>query len=375
MPLLAARVWLFTVILFDEMTLFPSVRYQILRSMVTASWRLEGIGDMAIGGPARKVLWARSGNLCAYPECNQLLTHDLHDEESETLKASGIPLGEEAHIISGRPDGPRYDPNYPMENADTYENLILLCPTHHRLIDKKGGAGFSTETLRKMKNTHEVTQAAKKSFSDLKREEIELRTLAMIESWTTRADLPRWENLTYRLNQPVVSLKEAWVDALYEEGKWLMLRNWPDILPGLKAAFDNYQCVLRDLVNHIRFSMEYRHNAEDRLQFPQPWRRGWMQQEAHDKARMEFEFGQDVLYELSWELTKAANYVCESVRLELDPLFRFEEGALPHHVGDGLIVDKVSREEYSHDERNRQKPYAGLSAVKDRVRAQGGASR
>ncbi|TJZ55881.1 HNH endonuclease [Streptomyces piniterrae] len=330
---------------------------------------------MTIGSPARKVLWARSGNLCAFLECNQLLTYNLHDEESRTLEESGIPLGEEAHIISGSPDGPRYDPNYPNGKVDDYENLILLCPTHHRIIDKKGGAGFSSETLREMKRTHEVAQAAKKSPSDLRREEIELRTLAMVENWVDRAALSRWGNLTYRLNQPVVSLKESWVNALYEQGEWLMMRNWPDFFPGLKSAFANYQCVLRDLVNHIRSSMEYRHNSEDRLEFPRPWQRGWLPQEKYDKARKEFEFSQDMLYELSWELTKAANYVCDLVRTELDPLFRFEEGALPYRIGDGLIVDNLSREEYSYEERNRQQPYEGLSVVKERVRAQGGASR
>ncbi|BBU22619.1 HNH endonuclease [Mycobacterium xenopi] len=50
-----------------------------------------------------------------------------------------VVVGEEAHIRSGRPDGPRYDPDYPSADIDKYENLMLLCPTHHTLIDAHNG--------------------------------------------------------------------------------------------------------------------------------------------------------------------------------------------------------------------------------------------
>jgi hypothetical protein len=158
---------------------------------------------MSISNMARKTLWARSSDLCAFPGCHQQLTEDLRDEGSKKIEAAGIPLGEEAHIVSGSHDGPRYDESYPAEKIDTYENLILLCPTHHRLIDKKNGMGFSADTLRRMKADQETAQRSRKSGQEKRLEEIEIRTLAMIETWVEKADLDQWESFTWKLNTPV----------------------------------------------------------------------------------------------------------------------------------------------------------------------------
>ena len=70
-------------------------------------------------------------------------------------------LGEEAHIRSRRVGGPRHDPAYPAAKIDNYENLILLCPTHHTLIDAHGGDAYSVEALIEMKRRHEEQQQRK----------------------------------------------------------------------------------------------------------------------------------------------------------------------------------------------------------------------
>ncbi|MFE7858699.1 HNH endonuclease signature motif containing protein [Streptomyces sp. NPDC057403] len=330
---------------------------------------------MAIGSTARKVLWARSADLCAYPGCLQRLTANLHDEESQSLEAAGIPLGEEAHIISGSPEGPRYDASYPVEKVDSYENLILLCPTHHRLVDKKDGSGFSVETLRQMKSEHEVSRSSLKSGPEKRLEEIELRTLAMVEVWTRKANLADWESLTWKLNVPVVRLPQSDIDLLAEQAEWAMMRHWPIQYPELRRAFNNYTAVLRDTVNHIRRSMKPIEGREEMWEMYREYKHRIMSQPEYDASLHDFEYRTDLLCELSWELTKAANFVCDSVRLELDPLFRFDEGVLPHRVGDGIFVNNFTREEYGRLELDRPEPYVGLGALEERVKTQGGASR
>ena len=57
------------------------------------------------------------------------------------------------HIGQGK--GHRHDPSYESEKLDSYENLILLCRTDHKMVDDQA-ATFSTEILRQMKTTHEV---------------------------------------------------------------------------------------------------------------------------------------------------------------------------------------------------------------------------
>ena len=83
---------------------------------------------MAISSKTRKTLWGRSGNRCAI--CKSVLI-DSEDENDVNLN-----LGEECHIISSKPNGPRHLPNYDKD-YDGYQNLILLCRNHHREIDER----------------------------------------------------------------------------------------------------------------------------------------------------------------------------------------------------------------------------------------------
>ncbi|MFC7220515.1 HNH endonuclease signature motif containing protein [Streptomyces polyrhachis] len=330
---------------------------------------------MAIGNTARKVLWARSSDLCAFSGCNQRLTVNLHDDGSQVLEAAGIPLGEEAHIISGSKDGPRFDSAYPADNIDSYENLILLCPTHHRLIDKRDGMGYSVETLRRMKADHEAAQYGLKDVQEHHREEIELRVLALTETWAQKAGLNDWQGLTWRLNTPVPRLSETEIDRLTELAEWVATRYFPGQHPEVKRAFDNYAYALSDVVNHIRSSMEPIIGREGVWEIYREYKHRYMSQPEYDAALKDFHWRTDVLYELSLELTKATNYVCTAVRSEIDPLYRFEEGILPHRIGDGVFVNRFTREEYDDEALSHARPYPGIEAIQARVREQGGASR
>lgn len=111
---------------------------------------------MSISERTRKVLWTRAHDRCAFPGCRQVLTVDMVD--TTTGDSFVKPVGEEAHIRSRRPDGPRHDPSYPTAELDEYENLILLCPTHHTMVDANGGAGYSVEQLDRLRRQHEKQQ-------------------------------------------------------------------------------------------------------------------------------------------------------------------------------------------------------------------------
>lgn len=95
----------------------------------------------------RKLLWSRSGNRCAI--CNALLT-SKSDEGKDKV------IGEEAHIISGKVGGPRYEK---LDYYDMYDNLILLCPTCHEKVDKDSSY-YTKEMLIEFKNKHESSVEA-----------------------------------------------------------------------------------------------------------------------------------------------------------------------------------------------------------------------
>lgn len=110
----------------------------------------------SIGVVDRKLLWGLSGNECAFSGCTQTLT--MVPLSAGAASASPVPVvvGEEAHIVAEEDDGPRGDPSTPIHERNAYPNLILMCPTHHRLIDKDRGRHYSVDQLQRMKADHEA---------------------------------------------------------------------------------------------------------------------------------------------------------------------------------------------------------------------------
>ncbi len=68
------------------------------------------------------------------------------------LAEANIQIGEMAHIIAKSINGPRGA--IQNKNDNSYNNLILLCPNHHSIIDQNP-YNYSAEYLHKIKNEHE----------------------------------------------------------------------------------------------------------------------------------------------------------------------------------------------------------------------------
>jgi hypothetical protein len=63
-------------------------------------------------------------------------------------------LAEMAHIVAFNEDGPRGDTDPRPEDINNVDNLMLLCPDCHKLIDKKSDE-YSVATLKAHKKSHE----------------------------------------------------------------------------------------------------------------------------------------------------------------------------------------------------------------------------
>lgn len=59
-----------------------------------------------------------------------------------------------AHIIGRKEDGPRGDEDLPVSQRDEFENIILLCPTCHTLIDKNPEL-YPVAVIKEWKRNHE----------------------------------------------------------------------------------------------------------------------------------------------------------------------------------------------------------------------------
>ncbi|MFG3097228.1 HNH endonuclease [Streptomyces sp. NPDC048202] len=318
---------------------------------------------MSINVLNRKLLWGRAGNRCAYDGCDQTLTVDLGTEESEVLSMVGVVMGEEAHIRSARPDGPRHDPQYDSNKLDTYENLLLLCPTHHTLIDKNGGAGFSVETLQQMKLTHERRVTERLGQDGESRRELSERMAALLFVWDQKMPLETWERITSELNQPIPRLPDSQYTRLVEVGSWLLRMRWPDSFPRTVRAFRNLHHVFGDLLNHLQKCMVWEHDLWWMLR-----RRykdiGW-NPGAYKGLFAEFQTERFTLYVLAIEATKAINWVIAEAANEVDRFYRFDQGLVLMGDGDGVFKSFVVRLEYDSEEvgGDSPEPYPGIEEI------------
>lgn len=101
----------------------------------------------------QSVIWARAAGHCQYAGCNRALIGDLISG-SEHGKFGFI-----AHIVAEEPGGPRGDPIRSPALANDPANLMLLCYTHHKLIDIDDVNGHPEEYLLAMKTAHEERMA------------------------------------------------------------------------------------------------------------------------------------------------------------------------------------------------------------------------
>jgi hypothetical protein len=112
------------------------------------------------------ILWGNSAARCAICKCNLI-------EYPET--GNPFHVGEMAHIEGENDTSARFNTQLCGADRAKYDNLILLCPTHHTLIDKDP-ATYTVEKLRSIKNEHEtyIHDSFKNSISDITFAELDI---------------------------------------------------------------------------------------------------------------------------------------------------------------------------------------------------------
>ncbi len=99
-----------------------------------------------------KILFAKSGNKCAFPDCKEEMTN------KNNAKNSNI-----CHIEAKNEGGERFNSNMTDKERDEYPNLILLCVQHHDEIDEP--QKYTVEALKQMRDNHEIEVIKKMSPS------------------------------------------------------------------------------------------------------------------------------------------------------------------------------------------------------------------
>lgn len=105
---------------------------------------------IATTDPVVLELWTRAGGRCEFFGCNEYLLED-------GLTTNQAKLADIAHIVARSTDGPRGDDPLPLSERNKFENLMLACTKHHRMIDSKTLVSqFPKSLLAEYKRDHEA---------------------------------------------------------------------------------------------------------------------------------------------------------------------------------------------------------------------------
>ena len=99
--------------------------------------------------PDLALLWSHSGGRCGFPECPVICVEPANENDPSAT------VGEIAHIKALSDSGPRANPGLTLQQRNSYDNLILLCSTHHNQVDAQPNT-YTVEMLRTWKTAQEA---------------------------------------------------------------------------------------------------------------------------------------------------------------------------------------------------------------------------
>ena len=277
-------------------------------------------------------------------------------DETETDDPSIV--GDEAHIVAKEIGGPRGNSPLTAEERDHFDNLILLCKVHHKLIDDQPGT-YTVEALHGMKDMHLRWVSETLIIDSVKQRDEETYAL-YIDKWTEFVQLDDWINWTSFVMAPgQPQIRKDVYTGLRNCGQFLLSRIWPRRFPDLESALSNFGLVLQDLLNTFdRHGVESHH--DNMFETEKFYKLRQHTEERYNELLRKYNYHVDLVEDLMLELTRGANYVCDKVRATISPSYRLAEGVLlvfsgPHQ---DLLLHTL-RVEYVAAERI-DRPYPGL---------------
>jgi hypothetical protein len=299
-----------------------------------------------------KMLWGRSGNTCAFPNCKKELVMDISETDDISI------IGEEAHIVSRETNGPRGISPLSEEQRDKFGNLILMCSIHHKIIDDNPET-YSVELLHKYKNAHEnwVKQALNMNVTKQQEDEVyasyvdEILALLDVENYNA------WTSYLLSGDQPRLDVEQY--ERLRKLLHYIISRVWYKRYPELESAIFNLKNVLNDLLKVFDEYAERVRNDEVLLTRKFYKIDRW-DEELYHSLHKKYMYHVDLVLDMTMELTRSVNYIFEKVRKCLFPSFRIKEGLLLIQMGPFMDFSwRTYAVQYKQEEKI-ETPYPGL---------------
>jgi len=224
---------------------------------------------MPISVRDRKLLWARAGGTCVL--CKSHLTAYAKSGDREVV------LGEEAHIVSEELNGPRYRP-MPRKEVDSYANLLLLCPSDHKIVDEQV-TYFTEQRLQTLKREHEqwVKDRVSSTIPAIKIRDPEAGKPVMLQRIDTGKEVMNvmvHTLATHYANPEPRSIEEAERIGGFFQNATDYRDIWDEIEPSgrIQAEF-----LMSEEISHLReaglvvYAGAKNHVIEGGVEAPEPW--------------------------------------------------------------------------------------------------------
>jgi len=269
-----------------------------------------------------KLLWGRAAGRCSFPDCKIILSQDKNQA------SASFPLGEQAHIIGESENSPRGKSPLTLEERNSYFNLILLCPTHHTIIDRDP-EDYPAEKLHIIKAEHELWVEEKFSESkDLRETSQDVIYADLIDATVEACQLDSWDKWVSRALSTTMNWDEDAHSRLFEFYNKIIGAVWPKTLPELectlkKLTYEIYEAI-ETFIEHCEPS-KTRDNilVEERFYKSQ----GWIEDDkVYQQLFNEYDAWQKKCKNHIIEATKAANWFADVVRRDINPLFFATKG-------------------------------------------------
>lgn len=308
---------------------------------------------MSIGLPDTKLLWGRAGGICSI--CKIKLSEDKKSSNE------AFPFGEQAHIVAEEPAGPRGKSPLSLEERNSYHNLILLCPTCHTKIDKAPDE-YPVEILHQLKSKHECWfEKSRVAVADTRSQVNENIYAEIVEAAAKLCMFEEWSMWTSCAANSNPVWRSEWFDKIDQFRRRVLQVPWPGSNQELERALKTLSLNLSWLADVFSQHAELK---------PDGWVKGekfyktigWNPVEYH-RLLADYRSWMKLQAELISMATKAANWVADVVRRDLNPVFFAVPGHFVVDGGvamDGSFFDQI--EKFS-DEEKLGEPTASLEKM------------
>lgn len=205
---------------------------------------------MPVSEKIKRVIWSKSAGKCSI--CREDLLLDGGDAEELTHL-----VGEVAHIVAEKGDGPRGAFELDLAARNSEKNLLLLCLAHHKVIDDDPNS-YPVDRLLEIKSTHENWVS---------------ESLASNPVWDTKLhqmyyiNVPRLSLLCSRYGYSLDLSRYGRIDALHELGWELngLMGGFSKLLSAveLKAVPIETALTQPDLIRGIYVSFDRRFRTKN----------------------------------------------------------------------------------------------------------------